>query len=611
MKAALLAIVVSVCLLSANAAAGTISGTVTQTGTATPLPSMTVAAYDAAGALQSSVNSDGQGHYTLTLPEGMYRVLAYDPAGVYATTFYENAESFDTSRPIALQETQSVSAVDFALARGGFIAGVVSVGSSPMAGITVAVYNLSGTLRGLTKTNGNGVFQLVLPPGSYKVAAYDDARVYATTFHSESASFALATPVGVSAGSTATVDFHLLAGARIRGRATDAISGVALGGIVVTAYDAAGFVTGTATTTAAGNYELFLPAGSYRIVFEDRTGTYASVYYADAESFETATAIGVAAGTSTGNVDAAMQRGARLTGSVRDAVSGAPLAAIVVAAYNAGGTVRTLTTTAANGQYTLVVPPGSYKVGAYDTSVVYAPQFHAGQTAFAYGLTTNVAAGAFAGGIDFTLRRGGHVSGPVTDRATGASLAGVTVGAYDLSGTLVTSVRTAADGTYRLVVAPGIYKLVAFDEAFRYANAYLDGAASFEASRTVSIAADEESSGADFLMAAGAKASGSATDLTSGAPAAGIVVTAYDSTGTATASSTTSAAGNFAFTVPPGTYRFVAADPLHRYATSYYQNASAFNDAVQITVTAGGNATAIAFRLTRAPAPSRRRAARH
>jgi hypothetical protein len=458
MKAALLAIVVSLCLLSANAAAGTISGTVTQIGTATPLPSMRVAAYDAAGVLQSSANSDGQGHYTLTLPVGMYRVLAFDPAGVYATTFYENAESFDTSRLIALQETQSVNAVDFALTRGGFIAGVVSAGSSPLSGITIAAYNLSGTLRGFTKTNATGAFHLVLPPGTYKVAAFDDARVYATTFHDASASFALATAVGVSAESMTTVDFHLSAGARIRGRATDAASGNALGGIVVTAYDAAGFVAGTATTAANGNYELFVPAGSYRIVFEDRTGTYASAYYADAESFETATAIGVAAGTSTVNIDAAMQRGTRLTGSVRDAVSGMPLAAIVVAAYNASGTVRTLTTTAANGQYTLVVPPGSYKAGAYDTTVVYAPQFHAGQTAFAYGLTTNVAAGAVAGGIDFTLRRGGHFSGSVTDRATGAFLAGVTVGAYDLSGTLVTSVRTAADGTYRLVVAPGIYK---------------------------------------------------------------------------------------------------------------------------------------------------------
>src|SRR5688572_21151382 len=64
MKAALLAII-SVCLLSANAAAGTISGTVTQIGSATPLPSMRVSAYDAAGVLQSSANSDGQGHYTL------------------------------------------------------------------------------------------------------------------------------------------------------------------------------------------------------------------------------------------------------------------------------------------------------------------------------------------------------------------------------------------------------------------------------------------------------------------------------------------------------------------------------------------------------------------
>jgi 5-hydroxyisourate hydrolase-like protein (transthyretin family) len=365
------------------------------------------------------------------------------------------------------------------------------------------------------------------------------------------------------------------------------------------------------TSANNGTYELLVPAGSYRIVFEDRIGVYASVYYLGAESFDTSTTIEIAAGGSIVDVDAALQRGGRIAGNVRDADSGAPLGSIVVAAYNASGTVRTFTTTDANGAYTLVVPPGSYKVGAYDANIVYAPRFHSGQPAFAYGTTTTVASGATVAPIDFLLRRGGHLSGRVTDRATGAPIAGITVAAYDLSGTRITSVRTAAGGTYRLVLAAGVYRLVAFDEGLHYANGYLDDSANLDASRTVTVAGEAEVTALDFSMSAGAKVSGNVVDLTHGGPVAGVMVTAYDLAATAIASVTTDPSGNFAFVVPSGTYRFVAADPLHRFETSFFQNASGFDDARQVTLIAGSTEPAILFRLIAAPPPARRRAVRH
>jgi hypothetical protein len=609
MKALLTAIVLY--LVAMASAAATISGTVTQLGSTAALPNMTVAAYDALGTLRASVITDAQGRYTLALSDGTYRVLAYDPAGVYATSFYADAESFDTARSISLAGSQSVTSINFGLEHGGFISGTVSSGSSPRAAITVAAYNLSGTLRGLTKSDTNGAYRLVLPPGTFKLAAYDDARVYATLFYASSASFAGAASVPVSADATTSINFQLSLGARISGHAAEAGAGAVLAGIIVTAYDSSGYTVATATTASSGSYELFLPAGAYRVVFEDRTGTYASVYYPDADSFETSPAIEVAAGGSKGNIDAAMQRGGRIAGSVRDAESDVPLASITVAAYNLSGTVRTRTTTDTNGAYILVVSPGGYKTGAYDSNVVYAPQFYSGQPAFTYAATTNVTATTTASGIDLRLTKGGWFSGTAVDRATGAAIGGATVAAYDLSGTRITSVRTAPDGTYRLVVAAGAYKLVAFDEALRYANAYLDGAAGFDASRSVMVAREQELAALNFSLPPGAKISGSVVDLAFGLPVAGVVVTAYDSAGTPAGSSATDAAGMFAFAVPSGTYRFVAGDPLHRFATSYYQNAAGFLDALPMTVTAGSSAPAITFRLAQAVVPPRRRAARH
>lgn len=208
--------------IATGAAGATISGTVRQLESASPLPSMSVAAYDAAGALRATLVTDAQGRYTMTLGDGTYRLLAYDSNGVYATSFYDDAEFwFDTSHPFAIAGAQAVTPVDFALARGGFIAGLVTAATSPLPSITVAAYNLSGTLRGFTKTNASGLYHLVLPAGTYKVAAFDEARVYATSFHAHSASFGSAVPVGVTANGTTTIAFPLSTGARIRGRAAD------------------------------------------------------------------------------------------------------------------------------------------------------------------------------------------------------------------------------------------------------------------------------------------------------------------------------------------------------------------------------------------------------
>src|SRR5712691_6591424 len=107
------------------ATAATITGTVTQSGATGGLPTMTVQAYDASGVLKSTTTTDAAGHYSITLVAGTYRVLAFDQAGVFATSFYNNAESFDTSTPLTLTSAQTLNDVDFALVHGGFIAGSV------------------------------------------------------------------------------------------------------------------------------------------------------------------------------------------------------------------------------------------------------------------------------------------------------------------------------------------------------------------------------------------------------------------------------------------------------------------------------------------------------
>jgi 5-hydroxyisourate hydrolase-like protein (transthyretin family) len=579
-------------LVSAAASAATISGTVN------PGTGMIVAAYDGSGNFVTQAAVDTGSRYSLTVSPGTYRLLAYDPNGVYATSFYPDADSFESSSP--LNATSDLTNINFALVKGGYVAGTVTAaGGAPIANITVAVYNQSGTRRGFTKTDAAGHFAIVVPPGTYAVAAFDDTLKYVTTFFNNQATFTSANPVSVAEGITATANFTLAESVHITGSVTNA-SGAPLADIIVNAYDASGSSTGT-TTNASGQYSLSLRAGTYRLVFEDPKGDYAAVYYPNAESFSVSTPIAAPAA----NINATMVLGGHVTGSVT------PASNVFVTAYNLDGTVRT-TTFVVNGQYSLVLPPGDYRIGAFDNTLTYASQFFSQQALFGAGSTLHVVSGGTVPNINFALHLGGRFSGMVIDRTAGTPLAGITVAAYDAAGTPYGAAKTRADGTYRFVVEPGVYRLVASDDAQRYATSFAFDAPNFDAAQAFTVAASQELSGENFAMVLAGKVSGTVTDARNGAPVAGVIVDAFNANGDLVARVATGNDGTVALALPPGTYKFVASDPLHRYTTSYYFLGSSYDTATPVTINSGAS-TSISFSMNVDSTTSehRHRAVRH
>ncbi|HJQ37979.1 MAG TPA: carboxypeptidase regulatory-like domain-containing protein [Thermoanaerobaculia bacterium] len=552
--------------------------------------SMTVAAYDANGVLAASTTAASDGRYTLNVNSGQYRVLAYDPAGVYATSFYPNADSFESSTLLNVQS--STASINLTLVRGGALAGTVKSGTTPRPNITVAAYNLSGTRRGFTRTDAAGQYRIVVPPGEYRVAAYDDAQTYAPVVYPGT--------VSVTADHTTTLPFSLTLAAKITGTIRDATTQAALQDIRVTAYDSDGNAVATVRSDAGGHYSLAVPAGSYRLVFDDASaGVHASVYWTNAESFEMSTVLQVASGETRNAIDAAMTIGGRFEGSVIDGVLGTPVAGISVAAFNANGTTRARTTTDAAGHYSLLVPPGTYRLGAFDNALAYAAMFYPQQLVFAGATPVSVAASQRVAPLDFSLLPGGRVSGTVRDATTSVPVSGVTVGAF-AAGTLIASATTRSDGSYRLVAPHGVFTILAFDPSLRYVTSSFG---------SLALASGQDATGVNFSLSPGAAVSGDVHDLTTRAPLSGITVSAFDAAGTELASAMTRDDGTFAFVVPAGTWRFAAADPQHRYTTSFYEAASSFDAARPITVIAG-NPLTLAFRLSLAPQPSRRRSVR-
>lgn len=573
---------ISVAFFAASAQAQTVSGTVREVDGG-PLRLMVVAAYTVGGTVEANTTTDNSGRYDLTLPAGQYRLLTYDPTGIYATEFANDAPSFEESPLVALTVNQVVP-LNFSVRRGVAISGNAVTSGGPRAGMTVAAYNLSGTRRGFTTTNGAGNFSIILPPGDYKFVAYDDAGVFAPSFFRDQDSFDTANVVTVQTGKPQTnITFFLPLAIRVAGIVTDTAR-VPIADATVLVYAANKTYLGFMTTGADGRFAFTLPPGAYRFVAIDPSFQFAAGFPSDATSFETSPVISLNAGQSKTDLTIRLERGGRVEGDVIDRATGAPIRGITVAAYNGDGTMRTSVTTGANGHYTILLPPGSFRIAAFDSNLVYATQFYPQQPNFARAISISPTTGQTISLQPFTLSHGGRISGTVTDQFSHAAVTGSIVQAFDDNG-LLTAETVSIDGTYRLVLPPGNYRLVAADPQFHYAPGYSGAAKNFDSATTVSVAADTDTT-VSFALARGTLVTGSVVDETH-QPIPGIQVSALDANQDRVATATTAADGTFRLVVVPDKYKFIAVDPNGLYRVAYMGGTS-FADARSVNVDSTG-----------------------
>lgn len=576
-------------------AASVVKGAVQDAQTNAPLPSMIVAAYDSSGFLQANATTDTNGRYALNLSDGTYRLLAYDANGTYATTFASDAESFETT-PL-LSVLADVSGVDFALRRGGTVMGtVVNVGSGGLiAGATVAAYNLSGTRRAFTTSNGFGAFSLVLPPGQYKIASYDNSGVFSVRFYLDQSTFDSATTVSVTGGhATVGIDFRLDVAGRLSGAVTDFDSHALLPGMSVIAFTERGVAMGTTSTDVNGRFSLSVPAGTYKIVATDERLTFATGFLGDTNSFAHDPPISVAAGEIRTDVDLALHRAGKTAGTVSGA-NGNTLSKMTVAAYNEDGTQRTTARSDTYGAYVLALPPGTFRIAAYDESLIFATQFYPQQRTFASAAPVTVASEVVIDHIDFSLDHGARVSGVITDNASGKVVQGIAVAAYDAEGDNLAIGVSGANGTYSLIVPAGTYKFVAYDTAYQYATAYTGGASTYEEAPGYTVQADI-SAAVDFTVSKGLRVPGSVIDARR-VSISGVEIDALDLQGRHVAVTPVDG-GTFSLVLLPASYKLQVIDRQKRYYDMYYNSASTFGAAATVTVSTSTPPDPITFILS-------------
>jgi Carboxypeptidase regulatory-like domain len=314
----------------------------------------------------------------------------------------------------------------------GKIEGKVTEELSPGTGIQnidVRVYDTTSDKYVVgADTNASGEYAVTgLKEGSYEVGFYPPlGSEYVPRWYSEEPSFSKATLLMVKEGEAKSgIDAELRIGGKISGTVTNT-SKVGLEHIEVVAYS-----TGTgeeaffgeAKTNANGEYTVVgLPEDSYIVEFYPEYGyglNFVPQYYNEEPMFSRATPILVEEEKTRTLIDAELQVGGEISGTVTDAVTHKPVANVYVSAYETSdggeeGFEEDYAKTNANGEYTIIgLGNGTYKIefeaedktGTEYTGTEYITQYYNDEPSLASASLVTASQGSTTPGIDAALVR--------------------------------------------------------------------------------------------------------------------------------------------------------------------------------------------------------------
>jgi hypothetical protein len=339
----------------------------------------------------------------------------------------------------------------------GAIAGTVVAAASPhepLRGISVTVYEAEGPEApvGFATTNAGGEYDVKgLRGGSYEVEfSAEGAANYVTQFYREASTLASAKRVAVLEGNTThEIDAELLGGGKITGTVTEAEGGAAVAGAGVTVYELGVARTfGFAVTDASGHYTIEgLESGTYYVGFspgfegfpggegfeeegpplpEGVSGrNLVGQFYPGVRTLSEAAPVHVVREVTTEGIDAQLQRGAEIEGTVTDAYTHAPIQGAWVTALGRGEAVAAVVSTDRNGHYVLAgLESGSYTVSF--EAPRYATRFYLDQSSQAFASPIGVTRPLVTAGIDAALfpKAPANTAAPV---ASGAPAVGQTL----------------------------------------------------------------------------------------------------------------------------------------------------------------------------------------
>ena len=456
--------------------------------------------------------------------------------GNYAPQWWRDAATQRAAAHIKLTRPRVVTGISASLGPGSAIAGTVRGGTSAgprLAGVCVSATDSRTGAFADARTHRDGSYRVVgLSAGTYTMR-YEAACGNRGNYLSASRL--------VTVGTAATkrgVNVVLRLGAGFSGLVTD-YSTHPLGGICVRATGPHGAGSDT-YTNQDGTYSIgSLPPGRYKVEFTGgcgNTGSYLPVYYDGKPTAATADPVVLRSGQITTGINAAMQAGGSITGTVTDA-AGRRLSDVCVGIASDANIVLgdyADIEFSENGSYRASnLVPGRYTVTFGCGSGRFADQWFPARPSADSARTVSVTAGQVTTGISAVMHPAGEISGTITGDA-GAPLSEVCVFAvraghpYPVFGQ---DTPVSRHGQYRIgQLAAGRYD-VQFQPctaSSRYASQWYRAKSTLRSATPVTVRPGRDTPGIDARLTAGATISGQVmTHAGRGAPGYCVLVENY------------------------------------------------------------------------------------
>jgi hypothetical protein len=281
----------------------------------------------------------------------------------------------------------------------GAISGTVTAqGGGGLANIEVCAWSRSGNEEhwGCEVSGVGGAYEIPnLPEDEYVVEFWPGPQNYVWQYYGGGQKFEAATPVVVTGGTTKTgINAALVKGAQVKGRVTAAATGASAPEVEVCAFP----------TTE----------GSYRCGLTDSTGNY-TIVGNNHEVTESGDVLVLAAEAVQTGINAALRPGGAITGTVRLAATGAPLAGVRVCLVEAAflESLGCLTSPASgayrfyglrNESYKIVFSAEANEIEDPEAKVdAYPTQWWNGQATFAAAIPIPITPPATVSGVDGSL----------------------------------------------------------------------------------------------------------------------------------------------------------------------------------------------------------------
>ncbi len=620
---------------------GSISGRVIADASLDIIPDLHIFATDyGTNEWIAGTSTRADGTYTLSgLPAGTYRVRAMPSNDnlPYAGEYYDNTYDYDEAQRVTVNTGQDTPGINFSLAPGGTISGVIrsADGSATLANVSVECRrptDSGGAWFGAT-TDSEGKYTIGgLPYGDHVVRSPSGGRWgsgdsnYFTEYYNNKSREEQAELVTVASDANpSNINFTLSAGGSISGKviADASLDSIANLHVFAEDYTTGEWLAGT-NTRADGTYTLGgLPAGVYRVRAAPSNDDlpYADEYYDNTSERNEARPVTVTAGQDTPGINFSLfslERGGSISGKV---IADASLDGIANLNVNATdyttGEGMAGTQTRADGTYTLSgLPAGTYRVRAMPSNNIlpYANEYYDNVYGYDEAQRVTVTTGHDTTGINFSLAAGGTISGVLRNADGSATLASVSVECRRPidSGGAWFGATADSEGEYTIgglpygdyiLRSPGSGRWGTGDT--NYIMEYFNDKSRMEQAELVTVNSGVNPSDVNFtLSSGGGSISGKVIADASLDSIANLHVFAEDyTTGEWLAGTNTRADGTYTLGgLPAGVYRVRAApsnDDLP-YADEYYDNTSERNKAQQVKVTAGQDTPGINFSLAAA-----------